>query len=270
MAGTESIGHAKSPDNDRRKAWGKLTSMANHDAELAARRNATRRELEVSRHAVEQAVLDLCKVVDSLSLVKPERPEHYRVTIFGSARLTQEHPIYHEVRRLATMLAEMGCDIVTGGGPGLMQAANEGEALGDPDHHTRSFGLRIDLDFEQQANPYVERLYQHSTFFSRLHHFIRLSSAYVVVPGGIGSTLELMLVWQLLQVRHLHGTPLILVGSMWHGLLEWAAREMTTTSPPLASQADVAIPKCVDSIDEAMEIIKVDFERWQKTAPKVL
>ena len=226
-----------------------------------------RRQVEASRRAVEQAVLDLCKVVDSLSSISPERQEHYRVTIFGSARLTPENPIYEDVRRLAAELAAMGCDIVTGGGPGLMQAANEGESIGDKKHRTRSFGLRVDLAFEQKTNPYVDQLYEHGTFFSRLHHFIHLSSAYVVVPGGIGTTLELMLVWQLLQVRKLHGTPLILVGSMWRGLVEWAQSTMTITTPPLADQRDVEIPQYVDTIEEAIELVRKDYREWLDEAP---
>jgi uncharacterized protein (TIGR00730 family) len=226
-----------------------------------------REQLEASRHAVEQAVLDLCKVVDSLSTVSSERQEHYRVTIFGSARLTPDHPIYSDVRRLAAELAAMGCDIVTGGGPGLMQAANEGESIGDRQHRTRSYGLRIDLAFEQATNPYVEHMYQHGTFFSRLHHFVHMSSAYVVVPGGIGTTLELMLVWQLLQVRKLHGTPLILVGTMWRGLVEWAKEKMTSTIPLLADQKDVEIPQYVETIDQAIALIREDYVRWERSAP---
>jgi len=238
------------------------TDSAHHQNEVI-----NRQQLEASRHAVEQAVLDLCKVVDSLSNITPERQEHYRVTIFGSARLTPEHPIYSDVRQLAAELAAIGCDIVTGGGPGLMQAANEGESIGDTQHKTRSYGLRIDLAFEQATNPYVEHMYQHGTFFSRLHHFVHMSSAYVVVPGGIGTTLELMLVWQLLQVRKLHGTPLILVGSMWRGLVEWAQEKMTGTHPPLADQKDVDIPQFVETIDQAIALIREDYQRWQNAAP---
>ena len=116
----------------------------------------------------------------------------------------------------------MGCDILTGGGPGLMQAANEGAHSADPKGRGRSVGINIELPFEQQVNPFVTQAFGHRTFFSRLHHFMIVSDAFVVTPGGIGSLLELSLVWQLLQVRHLYNTPLILVGKMWADLVDWA------------------------------------------------
>lgn len=206
---------------------------------------------------VDSSVLDLWRVIDTLGRIHPNEQRFYRVTIFGSARLRIGDPVYNDVRRLATELARMGCDIVTGGGPGLMQAANEGEKMGDEQNRTRSYGLRVDLTFEQETNPFVERAFQHGTFFSRLHHFVRLSSAYVVVPGGIGTTLELMMVWQLLQVRYLHGTPLILVGSMWKEMVQWANKCVLATDPPLANPEDLAIPTCVETMDEAIEIIRV-------------
>jgi hypothetical protein len=77
----------------------------------------------------------------------------------------------------------------------------------------------------------------------------------VVAPGGIGTVLELMMVWQLLQVRHVHDTPLILVGKMWEGLVDWAKAHLLTTQPPLANPADLAIPHCVDTADEAITLI---------------
>lgn len=219
---------------------------------------------DATQKIIDHSVLELWNIVDTLSRVRPERQRHYRVTIFGSARLTADHPVYADVRRLARELAALGCDIVTGGGPGLMQAANEGEKLGDQQGRTRSIGLRVDLEFEQNANPFVEHLYHHGTFFSRLHHFVRLSSAYVVVPGGIGTLLELTLVWQLLQVRKLHGIPLILMGSMWHGLTDWARDTMAAEDPPMASAEDVDIPTCVDSVDEVIQILKRNHAEWKK------
>jgi uncharacterized protein (TIGR00730 family) len=160
------------------------------------------------------------------------------------------------VKELARRLAGRGCAIVTGGGPGLMQAANEGEALGDPDGNTHSIGIRIELPFEQGANPFVESLYTHRTFYSRLHQFVRLSDAFVVVGGGIGTTLEVMIVWQLLQVRHVHDVPLVFVGPMWRGLVEWANKFMVHGPTQLASPEDIAIPTCVDTIDEAITVVE--------------
>ena len=104
----------------------------------------------------------------------------------------------------------MGCDIITGGGPGLMQAANEGVETGR--RKRKSLGIRVDLPFEQEVNPFVEVAFEHRTFFTRLHHFVLASDAFIVAPGGIGTVLETMMIWQLLQVQHLEHTPLILVG----------------------------------------------------------
>lgn len=219
---------------------------------------------EATLRVVEQSVIDLWKVVDSLSRIRPDQQSHFRVTIFGSARLTPDQQIYSDVRRLAGELASLGCDIVTGGGPGLMQAANEGERIGDIKNRTKSFGLRVDLEFEQQANPFVERMYHHGTFYSRLQNFVRLSSAYVVVAGGIGTLLELTLVWQLLQVRKLHGTPLILLGPMWKGLVDWAKNSMANQPPFLADPKDMEIPTCVDTVDEVMAILKQHHRMWKR------
>lgn len=210
---------------------------------------------------IEDSVFDLWNVIDDLSRIHPPKSNFYRVTIFGSARVRPGEKLYEDVRRLSAALAAIGCDIVTGGGPGLMQAANEGESIGDASNTTRSIGLRIELAFEQEANPFVEKLFRHRTFFSRLHHFVRLSSAFVVVPGGIGTSLELMLVWQLLQVRHMHETPLVLVGEMWHDLVEWTKTHMIGGPTAYINPEDANIPICVQTVDEAVEIIRAHKAR---------
>lgn len=214
---------------------------------------------------VHRAVLQLWDVVDNLTRIHPPQHERYRVTIFGSARLRPEDHWYAEVRHLASALTEIGCDIVTGGGPGLMQAANEGSVIADPQNDTQSIGVRIALEQEQQTNPFVEEVYQHRTFFSRLHHFVLLSDAFVVVPGGIGTTLEALMIWQLLQVRQLHYTPFILVGSMWKDLVKWAEQNMVEVTPPLASPIDVHIPICLNTCDEAIAFLKKCHLQWQDT-----
>jgi predicted Rossmann-fold nucleotide-binding protein len=117
-------------------------------------------------------------------------------------------------------------------------------------------GIRVDLPFEQEVNAFVTEAFEHGTFFTRLHHFVLTSDAFVVAPGGIGTVLELMMIWQLLQVRHLKETPLIFVGKMWPGLVEWARNSMLSVDPPLASAEDMAIPVCVSGADEAIEIIR--------------
>jgi len=170
---------------------------------------------------ISQAVLGLWEVVNNLTRLRPTRRERYRVTIFGSARTGSDHWVYEAVRDLAAELTRLGCDIVTGGGPGLMQAANEGARMAGADVDRGSVGIRVDLPFEQDVNPFVTQMFEHRTFFSRLHHFVLVSDAFVVVPGGIGTVLETMMIWQLLQVRKLYNTPLILAGPMWADLVEW-------------------------------------------------
>jgi uncharacterized protein (TIGR00730 family) len=215
---------------------------------------------------LEQALLALWSAANALARIRPD-DGRYRVTIFGSARIDPGDRLYDDVRWLAERLSALGCDIVTGGGPGLMQAANEGSQVGDPDDVTQSVGIRVALPFEQGANPFVERVYTHQTFFTRLHHFVRVSNAFVVMPGGLGTTLELVMVWQLLQVRHLGEVPLILVGEMWRELVDWAARWMTGTQVVFASLADVTIPRCVDAVDEAAAIIEDDLRRRRPEGP---
>ena len=156
-------------------------------------------------------VFGLWSLVNNLTRLRPTHRERYRVTLFGSARAKPGTWVYDEVKLLAAALAEMGCDIVTGGGPGLMQAANEGAASSAAADRVQSVGIRVDLPFEQEVNPFVEEAYEHQTFFTRLHQFVLMSDAYVVLPGGVGTVLEATMVWQLLQVRHLHDTPLIFI-----------------------------------------------------------
>jgi uncharacterized protein (TIGR00730 family) len=207
-------------------------------------------------------IFGLWDIVNNLTRLRPSKSEHYRVTIFGSARAKPGTFVYEEVKRVAAALAEMGCDIITGGGPGLMQAANEGATLANAPERDRSVGIRVDLPFEQEVNPFVEQAFEHKTFFTRLHQFVLMSDAFVVAPGGIGTVLELMMIWQLLQVKHLHDTPLILVGKMWADLVDWARTHLLTTQPPLANPEDMKIPHCVSTADEAITLIRAHHARW--------
>ncbi len=211
---------------------------------------------------LERAVGGLWEVVNDLTRFRRTTRQNYRVTIFGSARIKPATPAYEGVKKLATELTGMGCDILTGGGPGLMQAANEGAHAVETRGLGRSIGINIELPFEQSVNPFVTQAFTHRTFFSRLHHFMIASDAFIVTPGGIGSLLELSLAWQLLQVRHLYNTPLILVGKMWRGLVEWAREAMLIEGSELAGAADFKIPVCVDTIDQAVTIVRENRAAW--------
>ncbi len=214
------------------------------------------------RAVLSQSLLGLWNVVNQLTRLRPTRRDRYRVTIFGSARVDPDHWVYAAVRDVAGELTRLGCDIVTGGGPGLMQAANEGARLADPDAKQDSLGIRIALPFEQDVNAFVSQAYEHGTFFTRLHHFVLVSDAFVVVPGGIGTVLETMMIWQLLQVRKLRESPLILVGPMWNGLVDWSRSAMLRPEFPLASEEDLEIPICVPDGPGAIEVLKSHHQRW--------
>jgi uncharacterized protein (TIGR00730 family) len=217
---------------------------------------------EAVRRVIVDTLFGLWATVNNLSRLRPSRHERYRVTIFGSARTRPGHWVYEEVKQMCSALSAMGCDIVTGGGPGLMQAANEGARIAQDIHGAQSIGIRVDLPFEQHVNPFVEQAFEHGSFFTRLHQFVLMSDAYIVAPGGLGTVLEAMMIWQLLQVRHLHDTPLVFAGPMWKGLVEWASAQMLRPGFELASLEDMRIPRCVNSATEAVAIIREHHARW--------
>ena len=218
------------------------------------------------KEAVWSSILGLWDVVNTLTRLRPSRSKRYRVSIFGSARVKPGTFGYEETKRVAQALAELGCDIITGGGPGLMQAANEGASKAP--ERSRSYGIRVTLPFEQHVNAFVSQAFEHQTFFTRLQQFVMTSDAFVVAPGGVGTVLEMMMIWQLLQVQHVQKTtPLILVGKMWPGLIEWAKSSMLSTDPPLASGRDVSIPVCVSDADQAIRLIRRHHRAWM-TAQK--
>ena len=243
---------------------------------MANQRNTTTPELEHLRkeqskkrsgpgsdpsYILDKAIYQLWETINDLDQIQPERVEHYRVSIFGSSRIRRGDPIYEEVRKLSAELARMGVDIVTGGGPGLMEAANSGAIEGQIESRSRSYGLAIHLPSEEQANPFVDKVFRHRTFFSRLHHFVRLSSAFIVFPGGIGTALELFMVWQLLQVKHMKEHPLILVGNMWPPLIEWISGNMVERG--LVSPPDLDVVSVVSSSEEAIPIIAASYESFK-------
>lgn len=211
-----------------------------------------------------KSVLSLWDTVNALTRLRPTKRDRYRVTIFGSARVSPDHWVYGAVRDVAAELTRLGCDIVTGGGPGLMQAANEGVKLADPDGtHQKSVGIRVELPFEQDVNAFVTEAFEHKTFFTRLQHFVLVSDAFIVTPGGIGTVLETLMVWQLLQVRHLHDTPLILAGHFWDGLLAWAKDVMLKPDIPLISPNDLTIPQVLPDGPSIVKAIREHHAQWK-------
>jgi uncharacterized protein (TIGR00730 family) len=231
-----------------------------------------RREPDVGK-IIDRTIVRLWDTIEELEALNPAELRYYRVAVFGSARVQSGDREYAEVKKLALRLTELGCDIVTGGGPGLMEAANEGAAsLRDNSgkngkRRTRSFGLTIAIPYEK-ANPYLDSVTAHRTFFSRLHHFVRMSQAFVIFPGGIGTALELMMVWQLLQVGFMTERPVVLVGDMWQGLLDWMRREMAPRR--LINSEDLDLVHTVQSIEEAVTWIEKHKEKFDQARERLI
>jgi uncharacterized protein (TIGR00730 family) len=147
--------------------------------------------------------------------------DRFRVAIFGSARLKEDSPEYYQVFNLARLIASEEIDLVTGGGPGLMEAASRGFYEGKENVSIRSIGLNIKLPKEQRFSAHLDVKEEFELFSERLDNFVDLSNAFVVTPGGIGTILELFYTWQLAQVKQIANKPLILMGEMWLDLLKW-------------------------------------------------
>lgn len=186
----------------------------------------------------------------------------FRVAIFGSARIKKNNPTYKQVRTLAKMLGERGIDIVTGGGPGLMQAASEGHRKGRKNKKIHSIGLAIKLPKEQKPNKYLDLVKEFSRFSDRLDNFMLLSNAIVVAPGGVGTLLEFFYTWQLVQVHHICNIPIILLGKQWPGLIKWLEKE------PLArkyfSKKDLNLIFLADNCNDAIKMIDNAYYEYKK------
>ena len=195
--------------------------------------------------------------------IKKELEEKdFRVAIFGSARIKKNDSTYKQVRTLAKMLGERGIDIVTGGGPGIMQAANEGHRKGRKNKRTHSIGLSIKLSKEQRANKYIDLLKEFSRFSNRLDNFMLLSNAIVVAPGGVGTLLEFFYTWQLVQVHQICNIPIILLGKQWPGLIRWLEKEPLKKG--YFTKEDLNLIFMADNSKEAMKMIDTAYNEYKK------
>ena len=197
-------------------------------------------------------------VADLDTVITDMGTEFYRVSIFGSARIKPDTEEYKGVYTLAKELAENGADIVTGGGPGLMEAANAGAKEGSS--KSKSFGIRIDLPFEATPNEHLDIKFYHKRFSSRLDEFMRISHAVVVTPGGIGTLLELLYTWQLIQVNHISARPIILVGDMWNGFLDWIKSEPLKAQ--LLDKSDFDNIIIVKNVHEVTKLLKPEIKAF--------
>ena len=185
------------------------------------------------------------------------------ITVFGSARFTEGHPYYELARKVSFRLSnELGLTILTGGGPGIMEAANRGarEAGG------LSIGCNIKLPFEQKENPYLDKFVTMNYFFVRKVLLVKYSYAFVILPGGFGTMDELFEALTLIQTKKISHRPVVLVGrDYWKGLVEWINQSMLNSEHNI-SAGDMNLFTTVDTAKEAFQFID-DFYKSHELSP---
>ncbi|REC48929.1 LOG family protein [Chryseobacterium pennipullorum] len=181
------------------------------------------------------------------------------VSIFGSARLKPESEYYQMAVDIAEKITKLGFGIITGGGPGIMEAGNKGAFNGKG----RSIGLNIDLPFEQHFNPYINKSYSMNFdyFFVRKVMFVKYSQGFVVMPGGFGTLDELTEALTLIQTNKIGKFPIVMVGSeFWGGLLDWF--KATLLRDGMIAEDDLDLYRVVDTADEAVAHIKAFYDKY--------
>ncbi|HUL95266.1 MAG TPA: TIGR00730 family Rossman fold protein [Usitatibacter sp.] len=176
------------------------------------------------------------------------------VAMFGSARITPGHPYYRTAEDIARRLSEAGFSVISGGGPGIMEAVNKGAYEGA----SPSVGLNIQLPHEQSGNPYqdVSHTFQH--FFARKVMFVKLSCAFVMMPGGFGTLDELMEVLTLVQTGKIRKVPVILVNSgYWKGLIDWVRERLVAEG-----MVGVEDPDLMRVIDDPQQVVDAIFQHY--------
>lgn len=191
---------------------------------------------------------------EKLSLIGP------CVSIFGSARTKPEQPYYQLAERIAKKITEHGYGVITGGGPGIMEAGNKGAHLAGG----TSVGLNIDLPFEQHDNPYIDsdKSINFDYFFVRKVMFVKYSQGFVVMPGGFGTLDELFEAMTLIQTHKIERFPIILVGtSFWTGLIDWIKQTLLEENGNISPE-DVDLWQIVDTEDEVLEILNNFYSKY--------
>jgi uncharacterized protein (TIGR00730 family) len=181
------------------------------------------------------------------------------VTVFGSARTSHDHPEYTQGQELGAALADAGFAVITGGGPGVMEAANRGcsEAGG------LSVGLGIELPFEQGLNDWVDVGINFRYFFARKTMFVKYSQAFVCLPGGFGTLDELFEALTLVQTKKVTKFPVVLLGSeYWGGLYDWIAG--TVHESGKVGEKDLALLHVTDDVDDAVKIVQEAWRAWEE------
>ncbi|MFJ1429108.1 TIGR00730 family Rossman fold protein [Capnocytophaga canimorsus] len=182
------------------------------------------------------------------------------VSIFGSARTKSDSKYYNLAVEIAEKIVESGFGVITGGGPGIMEAGNKGARKGNGS----SVGLNIDLPFEQHDNPYIDRdkNLNFDYFFARKVMFVKYSQAFVVMPGGFGTMDELFEAITLIQTQKIDKFPIILVGSeFWKGLMDWFQKTLLDEFQNISPE-DMFLFKVVDTADEVVDIIEKFYLKY--------
>ncbi len=182
------------------------------------------------------------------------------VSIFGSARTKPDNPYYELAVRIAKKITEHGYGVITGGGPGIMEAGNKGAHLAGG----TSVGLNIDLPFEQHDNPYIDsdKSINFDYFFVRKVMFVKYSQGFVVMPGGFGTLDELFEAITLIQTHKIERFPIILVGSsFWSGLMDWIKATLLETNGNI-SPGDINLIEIVDTENEVLEILNKFYSKY--------
>lgn len=176
---------------------------------------------------------------------------HNAVTIFGSARVEPGDEYYQKAEKLGLLLAQNGFNVITGGGPGIMEAANKGACAGGG----KSVGMNIRLPFEQKPNPYANVHVDYKYFFIRKVMFVKYAVAYVILPGGFGTMDELFEALTLIQTKRIRSFPVILMGSeYWQGLLNWLKKTMLAEGK--ITPEDIDLIQIIDDPEQAVNHIK--------------
>lgn len=183
------------------------------------------------------------------------------VTVFGSARSPESNHWYQEAQRLGELLGNEGIPVITGGGPGIMEAANRG-CYGSP---SPSVGLNITLEHEQNPNPYQDISLEFRYFFVRKFMFVKHAVGFVIFPGGFGTLDELFEAITLVQTKKARQFPIVLVGkAFWSGLMDWLRTRMVEDG--YIDETELGLVKLVDSSDEAATQI-IQYYRYRKSLP---
>ena len=195
-------------------------------------------------------------------LKKELATSEFRVSIFGSARLKMEAKEYKMIYSLAKMLGQRGIDIINGGGPGLMEAASKGhKSAGKKRKNSHVIGLNIKLPIEQKFNPDLDIKKTFTRFSGRLDAFMSLSNAFIVAPGGVGTLLEMLYAWQLMQVNQTCNVPIILLGDMWPGFVKWVEKEQLKRK--LISERDLNLLFLAKNCKEAVKMIDTAYREFK-------